>query len=120
VKESVRENAASGWAAEIKLAAKNLPPAYFAMVMATGIVSIAALMLGMRFLAVVLFAVNLLVYVALILLTVLRLVRFRDALLSDFTNHQRAPGFFTIVAASCLIGSQFILIAGAYGTALVL
>jgi hypothetical protein len=42
-----------------KLAAKNLPPAYFAMVMDTGIVSIAALMCGMQFLTVVQFAVNL-------------------------------------------------------------
>ena len=48
----------AGWAAEVKLAAKNLPPAYFAMVMATGIVSIAALMLGLRSLAIVLFAVK--------------------------------------------------------------
>ena len=118
--ESAKETAAPGWAADVKLAAKNLPPAYFAMVMATGIVSIAALMLGMRTLAIVLFAFNLVVYAALLLLTVLRLVCFRDALLADFTDHRRAPGFFTIVAASCLIGSQSILLAGTYGTALAL
>jgi tellurite resistance protein TehA-like permease len=48
----------SGHLPEVKLAARHLPPAYFAMVMATGIVSIAAFMLGMHFLAAVLFAVN--------------------------------------------------------------
>ena len=37
--------------------AKNLPPSAFAMVMATGIVSIAAFMLGMRWVAIALFQV---------------------------------------------------------------
>ncbi|MGB7040082.1 MAG: tellurite resistance/C4-dicarboxylate transporter family protein [Xanthobacteraceae bacterium] len=117
---SERGAAGSGRLSEVKLAAKNLPPAYFAMVMVTGIVSIAALMLGMQFLAVVLFVVNLATYAVLIALAILRLAWFRDALLSDLADHRRAPGFFTAVAGSCLIWSQFILIAGAYGIAIVL
>jgi tellurite resistance protein TehA-like permease len=60
--------------------------------MATGIVSIAALMLGMQFLAVVLFVVNLAAYAVLIALAILRLAWFRDALLSDLADHRRAPG----------------------------
>jgi tellurite resistance protein TehA-like permease len=111
---SERGAAGSGRLPEVKLAAKNLPPAYFAMVMVTGIVSIAALMLGMQFLAVVLFVVNLATYAVLIALAILRLAWFRDALLSDLADHRRAPGFFTAVAGSCLIRSRFILIAGAY------
>jgi tellurite resistance protein TehA-like permease len=86
---SERGAAGSGRLPEVKLAAKNLPPAYFAMVMVTGIVSIAALMLGMQFLAVVLFVVNLAAYAVLIALAILRLAWFRDALLSDLNQRKR-------------------------------
>jgi tellurite resistance protein TehA-like permease len=104
----------------LKLAAQNLSPAYFAMVMATGIVSIAAFMLGMASTSMLLFAANIVCYVALVLLSVLRLIWFPKALVSDFVDHQRGPGFFTLVAGSCVLGSQFVLIAGNYDVALAL
>ena len=49
----------------LKLVTKDLSPAYFAMVMATGIVSIAAFMLGMVSVAVILFAINIAAYLVL-------------------------------------------------------
>jgi tellurite resistance protein TehA-like permease len=52
-------------------------------------------------------------------LTVLRCVRHRDRLLADLTHHGRAVGFFTIVAATCVLGSQVLLVAGAWRTAAV-
>jgi tellurite resistance protein TehA-like permease len=104
----------------LKAVAKDLSPAYFAMVMATGIVSLAASMFGMATFAIGLFAGNVVAYVVLAVLTILRLVWFRGAFLSDLADHQRGPGFFAMVAASCVLGAQFILIAGDYDVAAVL
>ena len=81
----------------LKAVTKDLSPGYFAMVMATGIVSLAAFMLGMTGLAVALFAGNVAIYLLLVALTVLRIVWFGRAVLSDFSDHQRGPGFFTWV-----------------------
>jgi tellurite resistance protein TehA-like permease len=91
-----------------------LHPAYFALVMATGIVSIACELLGVRSLAVVLLWGNSVFYAALWVLTGLRLARFPDRLRADLTHHGRAVGFFTIVAGTCVLGSQWIVIAGAW------
>ena len=93
---------------------RDLSPAYFAMVMATGIVSLAAFMAGMTGLAAVLFWGNVATYVVLVVLTGLRLVWFGRAVLSELGDHQRGPGFFTWVAGTCVLGSQFILMIGDY------
>jgi tellurite resistance protein TehA-like permease len=106
--------------ASLRLVTKDLSPAYFAMVMATGIVSIAAFMLGIVAVDVTLFAVNVVAYIVLIVLTVLRLVWFPHAFFSDLVDHRRGPGFFTFVAGSCVLGSQFVLIAKNYDIALAL
>jgi tellurite resistance protein TehA-like permease len=98
----------------------ELSPAYFAMVMATGIISLSAQMMGMSRLAAVLFGLNLAAYAAIWILTLLRIAWFRPFVLNDLVDHQRGPGFFTAVAASCILGSQFILIAGNYQAALAL
>jgi tellurite resistance protein TehA-like permease len=99
---------------------ENLSPAYFAMVMATGIVSIAALLLEMRSLAVALFYLNIAFYVILWFLTVLRIALCTRRLVTDLIDHLRGPGFFTTVAASCVLGSQFILISGSLRIAIAL
>ena len=104
----------------LRSATKELSPAYFAMVMATGIVSIAAFMLDMVFASAVLFAINIVAYVALSILTILRLVWFPGRFFADLIDHQRGPGFFTFVAGSCVLGSQFIIIAGNYSIAVTL
>lgn len=90
----------------------ELSPAYFGMVMATGIVSIGAWRLGLPKLAWVLFGLNLVAYVLLWLLYIARLICFPRAFARDLVDHLNAPGFFTIVAASSLLGSQFLLLAG--------
>jgi tellurite resistance protein TehA-like permease len=101
----------------LKAVTKDLSPGYFAMVMATGIVSLAAFMLGMTGFALVLFVGNVAIYLLLVVLTVLRIAWFGRAVLSDLSDHQRGPGFFTWVAATCVLGSQFVLIAGNYDVA---
>jgi tellurite resistance protein TehA-like permease len=83
----------------------NLDPAAFALVMATGIISNGLYLQGHREVSNVLFAVSLLTYPWLWLLTVARAVRFRTALWTDLTNPARIFSFFTIVAATDVLGS---------------
>jgi len=99
-------------ASSLKDEVRDLSPAYFAMVMATGIVSIAGHLLGMRLVAIPLFWLNIAAYVVLWVLSVLRLILYPHQFLGDLIDHQRGPGFFTVVAASCILGSQFMLISG--------
>ena len=94
-----------------RAALANLSPAYFGMVMATGIVSIAANALGMPLLARLLFAINVCVYVLLWILNGARLFWFPRRWLHDFADHLRGPGFFTFVAATSLIGVQCLVLA---------
>jgi tellurite resistance protein TehA-like permease len=97
--------------------ARALSPSYFALVMATGIVSIGAHLLGVDGVDVALFAINVAAYVTLWALTAIRLARHRDALLSDLTDHQRTVGFLTVVAGTCVLGVEMILIAHSYAIA---
>ncbi len=96
----------------------EMHPAYFAMAMATGIVSIASQLLGMRSIAFVLYVLNLVFYVALWALTCARLVRHRERMLADLFHHGRSVGFFTMVAATCVLGSQSLVVGGLYSVAL--
>jgi len=89
---------------------ETMHPAYFAMSMATGIVSIACHLLGLRELSALLFWFNVLAYGGLCLATLARIVLFRQAFLADWASHQRGPGFFTTVAATCVLGSQLVLL----------
>lgn len=95
-------------------------PAYFAMVMATGIVSIACHLLYLAPIARALFWLNILFYAALWILTIVRCVRFPRQILADVMHHGRSVGFFTTVAATCVLGSQFIVIGGLWSIAAVL
>jgi tellurite resistance protein TehA-like permease len=92
----------------------EMHPAYFALVMATGIVSIASQLLGMRPIAVALLPLNALFYAVLWLLTIARVVRHRDRVVADLLSHGRSVGFFTIVAATCVLGSQALVVAGLF------
>ncbi len=90
----------------------NLPPTYFALVMATGIVSTAMYLLGVPAIGWVLFGFNIVAFAVLVVLNVLRLVWFPKNVLSDLFDHKQSPGFFTAVAGCCILGSQFVRIAG--------
>ncbi|HRI58018.1 MAG TPA: C4-dicarboxylate ABC transporter, partial [Anaerolineae bacterium] len=75
----------------------NLFPGYFALVMATGIISVAAWLSGMTPLAWGLLAINVVAYAALCLLLLARLIFFWPRVLADVQSHARGPGFFTVV-----------------------
>lgn len=99
---------------------ENLFPGYFAFVMATGIVSIAAHALDMRPIALTLLALTVLGYAMLTLLLVVRLVLYPKRVLADLCDHERGPGFFTVVAGTCVLGTQLLLVTGSEAAALVL
>jgi len=90
----------------------DLFPGYFALVMATGIVSIAAFLLDMPLIANGLLIINVAAYLILWLLTLWRLLAFPSRLLADLRSHMRGPGFFTLIAGSCVLGAQLMLITG--------
>ena len=98
----------------------NLHPAYFALVMATGIVSIAGHLLNMDFLAWPLFYLNQFFYAVLCLLILWRLFRHFPHILADLANHKLGAGFFTLVAGTNVLGSQFAILASDQQTALIL
>jgi tellurite resistance protein TehA-like permease len=91
-----------------------LSPAYFALVMATGIVSVDAHLLDMPRIAAALFWLNIVAYLVIWSLTGLRVVWFPRALWRDMVDHRSGPGAFTSVAASAVLGSQFVLLANDY------
>ncbi|HVO17277.1 MAG TPA: tellurite resistance/C4-dicarboxylate transporter family protein [Alphaproteobacteria bacterium] len=94
-------------------AAAELFPGYFSLVMATGALSIANQLLGYRLIALLLLAVNVVAYAALVALILIRLWRFFPRVVRDITNHALGPGFFTLVAGTCVFGTQLIVVAGA-------
>ena len=115
-----RANEGSSLITALKAAIENLHPAYFALVMATGILSIACELLEMGAIAFALCWLNLLFFLVLSSLTFARLVRHRGRFLADLIDHNRAPGFFTTVAAICILGSQWLIILESARIALVL
>ncbi len=90
--------------------AADLHPAYFAMVMATGIVSVAAQLRGWPTVAQWLLGLNLMFYSLLWGLTIVRMTRYRDQFIADLFDHGRCVGFFTTVAATCVLGNQFVIV----------
>jgi len=82
----------------------TLYPGCFALVMATGIISNALFFEGYRDSADALFAVNLVAYPCLVLLTFLRFAWFSRALWADLINPRLVFSFFTIVAGTDVFG----------------
>lgn len=87
-------------------------PAYFALVMATGIVSIAAQLTGLPRIAFGLFVLNIAFYLVLCCLTAVRIAQHRAQVVADVLDHGRSVGFFTVVAGTCVLGSQCLLLGG--------
>lgn len=77
--------------------------------MATGIVSIAAFYLNMKAIAWSLFQLNKLSYAILIVLWITRLSCFSTLFVRDITELKHGPALFTIVAGTCILGSEFVL-----------
>lgn len=91
----------SGW---LSSETSTLYPGCFALVMATGIISNALSFTKHPALSDALFAVNVVAYPWLIILTALRLVRFWPAAWRDLTDPRLVFSFFTIVAGTDVFG----------------
>ncbi len=89
---------------------KELHPAYFAMVMSTGIISVASNLLGFAGIACVLFYINIIAYAILLVILILRAFIYWDCLYKDLSNPKLSFVFFTTVAATNVLGSQFVTI----------
>ncbi|WP_237565525.1 tellurite resistance/C4-dicarboxylate transporter family protein [Ornithinimicrobium cavernae] len=100
---------ASPLAHRVDVALEGLTPGYFALVMATGIVSVGLQLEGFELLSRVLLAVCLTGFVVLGLLTVIRFVRFRRAMAGDFLDPKRAFGYFTYVAGTNVLGVRLFM-----------
>ena len=90
---------------------RTLHPAYFALVMATGIVSIAAQLLHIPFVPQALLVINVIAFVTLWTLTIVRIGRYPKDVMADVSDHQRGVGFFTTVAGTSVLGSQLVIVA---------
>ncbi|MBU6503887.1 MAG: tellurite resistance/C4-dicarboxylate transporter family protein [Burkholderiales bacterium] len=99
-------------AAPARASVADLSPSYFSLVMATGIVSIAAHEHGLEIVALVLFWFNALAWVLLWCLNALRMLRYPERFFGDLVDHLRGPGFFTSVAATAVLAAQFVILAG--------
>lgn len=82
----------------------TLHPGNFAMVMATGIISIGFRIQGYDTLAEALFIYALLAWLALLGLSLLRVARYPRAVLADLTNPRMVFSYFTLVAATDIVG----------------
>jgi tellurite resistance protein TehA-like permease len=98
----------------------TLFPGYFALVMATGIIAIAADQQDLDVLADVLFVVALAAYGTLGGLSAVRAVCYSRLLVAELTSHTRGFSFLTMVAATNVLGSGAALIQGWWGLAWVL
>ena len=101
-------------------AVADLFPGYFALVMATGIISIACFLLEMRTISLVLLAINVAAYFVLCVLLFVRLLFFFSRVTADIKDHVRGPGFFTVVAGTCVLGSALVIVVDRFLPALVL
>jgi tellurite resistance protein TehA-like permease len=98
-------------------AIETLNPAYFALVMSTGIVSIAAHYQGFGTIASALLGINAAAYIVLWIMYIARIVFFTQRFRNDFRDHTLGMGFFTAVAASGVLGSQTLLLTGRFTVA---
>jgi tellurite resistance protein TehA-like permease len=92
--------------AEFARSVRTLNPGYFALVMATGIVSVGMRSHGADTLSAALLVVGVVAYAVLVVLHGCRLVLFRADLLADLADPLRGFGSFTFVAATDVLGTR--------------
>ncbi len=95
-------------AGPVRDAVRTLNPGYFALVMATGIVSVGMLAHGQRAVSVLLLWLTGIGYVVLVVLSGWRLASFRPDIAADFTDPARGFGFFTFVAGTNVLGTRLV------------
>ena len=84
----------------------HLAPGYFALVMAMGILSVAAADEGLPGISAAWLWVAVAAYAVLVGLNVARIARFRSSVAEDLANPSRSFEFFAFVAATCVLGTR--------------
>jgi tellurite resistance protein TehA-like permease len=98
----------------VQRAVEGLAPGYFALVMASGIISVGMNFEGFAAISWVLLVIAAGAFVALLSLTAWRFVAYRQAIKDDFNDPRRGFGFFTFVAGTNVLGVR-LGIEGFYG-----
>ena len=96
---------------------ENFFPGYFALVMATGIVSIGLFLWQWKTLAHLFLWTNIFFYAALWMILITRIIKYPKVVWDDLHHHARGVTFLTLVAGHNVLGSQIALIAGRYDIA---
>lgn len=104
----------------VRRAVEGLTPGYFALVMASGIISVGMDLEGFAALSAILLGVCAAAFVLLLALTAWRFVAFRSAVNEDFMDPRRAFGFFTFVAGTNVLGVRLGMEGWYWATALLL
>src|SRR5699024_916532 len=84
----------------------GLTPGYFALVMATGILSVGTELTGHHALSMTLLGLCIAAFVTLLSLTIVRTIRHRGEVVADFLDPGRAFGFFTYGAGTNVLGTK--------------
>lgn len=90
----------------VSAAVRGMPPGYFALVMATGIVSVAITDHHIDVVSALLLWITALEYAVLVVLYVWRAVAFRAEVLADLADPSHAFAYFTFVAATEVLGTR--------------
>lgn len=99
---------------------ENFPTGYFAMVMATGIIGIAAHFNHIEWLALFLTIINIIFFIVLFILYALRILFFIRNVRNDLSDFSKGVGYFTVVAGTCILGNQFVIILDYTSVAIIL
>lgn len=89
---------------------QNFQPVYFSMVMATGIVSIAAYLHNIPAVPIFLLWLNVILYSSFWLFMIIRVVLGPEHLFEELTDFRRGPGFFTIIAGTSVLARELAII----------
>jgi tellurite resistance protein TehA-like permease len=108
------------WLPRVRASVETMSPGYFSMVMATGILSLAAHLLAVPVVAGILFVLNWILFAVICVLALARLCWHPRLVIGDLFDHLRAPGFFTFVAACSILGCQSLLLGGSLRMAVLL
>ncbi|HEX7386854.1 MAG TPA: tellurite resistance/C4-dicarboxylate transporter family protein [Castellaniella sp.] len=100
----------SSAATRVMARARAVEPGSFALVMATGIVSVGLTQHGMPGLGRTLFWLNCVAYLWLLGISVLRFIFYRREMVADFVAPGRGAGFLTLVAGTCVLAIQCLVV----------
>jgi tellurite resistance protein TehA-like permease len=96
---------------------QTLSPSYFALVMATGIVSKAAYLQQQTGISTVLFWTANICFLVLLVLFLWRTFSFFPNVADDLSSHEKGAGFLTLTAGACILGTSYAQVHGAFDVA---